>query len=151
MKPEIKQKWIEELRSGNYKQGKGCLKTGEQYCCLGVLCDIYRKETGQGEWLSSNDKWTRYDNFISLFIAHSTDLPLDVVEWAELKSSNPYLIDEKLDSIFANDHLNLSFDEIADVLEGKIPEKVSKYLGPMTLSSVVAEEQDEAGNQGKVD
>ena len=39
---EIKQKWLEELRSGNHKQGVGTLKSVEAdgslaYCCLGVL------------------------------------------------------------------------------------------------------------------
>lgn len=43
MKPsEIKQKWLEELRSGKHKQGVGTLKSVEAdgsfaYCCLGVL------------------------------------------------------------------------------------------------------------------
>lgn len=39
---EIKQKWLEELRSGKHKQGVGTLKSVEDdgsfaYCCLGVL------------------------------------------------------------------------------------------------------------------
>ena len=36
-------RWVEALRSGNYEQGKGRLKslTG-QYCCLGVYCELYR-------------------------------------------------------------------------------------------------------------
>lgn len=45
MKPELKSKWLEALRSGKYKQGKGCLlqvmPDGEKrYCCLGVLADL---------------------------------------------------------------------------------------------------------------
>lgn len=35
---EIKQKWLDALRSGEYKQGKGRLRDGNgAYCCLGVL------------------------------------------------------------------------------------------------------------------
>lgn len=39
MDPELKQKWIAALKSGEYKQGKACLHNEEQgtYCCLGVL------------------------------------------------------------------------------------------------------------------
>lgn len=39
---EQKQKWIEALRSGNYKQGTHRLyhKYTDRYCCLGVLCDV---------------------------------------------------------------------------------------------------------------
>lgn len=47
--PEIKTKWLEALRSGEYKQGRSLLhyKTDEGedcFCCLGVLCDIAAKE-----------------------------------------------------------------------------------------------------------
>lgn len=45
MKPEIKAKWIEALRSGKYKQGTGVLRGKDlsgktRHCCLGVLCEI---------------------------------------------------------------------------------------------------------------
>lgn len=41
---EIKNKWLEALRSGNYKQCTGYLHKGEGYCCLGVLEDILGAE-----------------------------------------------------------------------------------------------------------
>ena len=37
---KIKQKWVEALRSGKYKQTKGELKNGQGFCCLGVACEI---------------------------------------------------------------------------------------------------------------
>lgn len=41
MQAELKQKWIEALRSGKYQQGKGVLRTDtDHFCCLGVLCDL---------------------------------------------------------------------------------------------------------------
>jgi len=41
MNLEIKQKWLEALRSGRYAQGQGILRnTNNEYCCLGVLCDL---------------------------------------------------------------------------------------------------------------
>lgn len=39
-------RWIEALRSGKYKQGRDYLKIHDQYCCLGVMCDIH----DSGEW-----------------------------------------------------------------------------------------------------
>lgn len=53
----LKEKWIEALTSGRYKQGMGFLKTrGEDntsyYCCLGVLADIINPngwESGNGD------------------------------------------------------------------------------------------------------
>lgn len=37
--PKVKEQWVAELRSGKYKQGKGNLRKGDRYCCLGVLCE----------------------------------------------------------------------------------------------------------------
>lgn len=40
MNQTIKEKWITALRSGEYKQGKDVLRSGDEFCCLGVLCDL---------------------------------------------------------------------------------------------------------------
>lgn len=52
LKPDVKAKWLEALRSGEYQQAKGQLSVGEQdanefgpaqgvtYCCLGVLAKV---------------------------------------------------------------------------------------------------------------
>jgi hypothetical protein len=44
MDKEIKQLWINKLRSGEYEQGGGQLVIGEgekeKYCCIGVLCEV---------------------------------------------------------------------------------------------------------------
>lgn len=61
MNPEIKEKWLAALRSGEYKQTRGALFRPRRlddvkpifpagYCCLGVLCDVMglEKETRDG-------------------------------------------------------------------------------------------------------
>ncbi len=40
MTPEMKAKWVEALRSGEYKQRAGYLCRDNRYCCLGVLAHI---------------------------------------------------------------------------------------------------------------
>lgn len=40
MNPELKKKWVDALRSGEYKQGKGILNGERGFCCLGVLCEV---------------------------------------------------------------------------------------------------------------
>lgn len=40
MKKELRDKWVAALRSGEYKQVVGSLKTNDGYCCLGVLCEV---------------------------------------------------------------------------------------------------------------
>lgn len=57
MKTRIKRKWLKALRGktlkngGPYKKARGFLhKKDSTMCCLGVLCDLYHKETGKGAW-----------------------------------------------------------------------------------------------------
>lgn len=73
MKPEIKQKWIAALRSGEYEQGKAFLKYDNKFCCLGVLCDLHAKETG-AEW----DMWCGS----YLYYDADTMIPQQVADWA---------------------------------------------------------------------
>ena len=44
------EKWLQALESGDYPQSTHCLKDKDGYCCLGVACDIFMKETGEGSW-----------------------------------------------------------------------------------------------------
>lgn len=45
MPRELKQKWLDALRSGKYAQGQNRLRTNDdKYCCIGVLCDVMGKE-----------------------------------------------------------------------------------------------------------
>lgn len=37
---QLRQKWLEALRSGEYQQTKHKLFDGVGYCCLGVLCKV---------------------------------------------------------------------------------------------------------------
>ena len=41
MKADIKRRWVEALRSGEYEQGNLRLRDDGAHCCLGVLCDVH--------------------------------------------------------------------------------------------------------------
>jgi hypothetical protein len=42
---DLAKRWVEALRSGKYKQGRGVLRTSDNaFCCLGVLADVYNPE-----------------------------------------------------------------------------------------------------------
>src|SRR5947199_7438501 len=43
MNTEVKKQWLDALRSGTYRQGYGTLRRNDQFCCLGVLCDLVDK------------------------------------------------------------------------------------------------------------
>lgn len=52
MNQEFKAKWLAALRSGEYRQGTGVLRTGDnRFCCLGVACDLLVKQGVLPDWL----------------------------------------------------------------------------------------------------
>jgi len=71
MKPDIKARWVEALRSGEYEQGEGQLKEGNKFCCLGVLTDLYSKETGR-DWREGE------------LDPDAGQLPPEVQKWADI-------------------------------------------------------------------
>lgn len=83
MNAEIKAQWVAALRSGEYRQGEGMLHhvRDDNYCCLGVLCDLASK-AGVEVYVSVEFNRTSYDGN-----AHS--LPPSVQEWAWLDSELP--------------------------------------------------------------
>jgi len=113
----IKQKWLEALRSGKYKQGRLALKTtDEKYCCLGVLCEVVA-ETDEGKRLGLKfDEGGRFDG-------DTMYLGENVCRIAELKTALgarlPY-IGNDLSLPTLNDSRGLSFVEIADLIEAHL-------------------------------
>ena len=105
MKPDVKQAWLTALRSGDYQQGQGYLRQGDQYCCLGVLCDLYGKAVGP-EWE------TTFGERAGIQSMHRVDtlLPIQVQKWADLMLPNP------LDLAAMNDN-GSTFEELANIIE----------------------------------
>lgn len=89
MKPEIKAKWVAALRSGEYKQGREALRIGDRFCCLGVLCDLHAKDTGE--------QWKKYyeDEFSYGEDGQTSMLPVEVAKWAGC-SPSPQAAGKKL-------------------------------------------------------
>lgn len=113
MKTSIKKLWVDALRSGKYQQGKKQLRTGEKFCCLGVLCDLYHKETGEGKWVD-NAFWVDR-------VKADVALPFAVVEWSGCPDANP---DVKAglgigNLATANDY-GATFSKIADIIEAQL-------------------------------
>lgn len=113
MKPKVKAQWVAALRSGDYTQTQGRLRRDGGFCCLGVLCDLYRQETGKGAWDGGNLVWGGKTLGEAI-------LGRVVCDWAGLTSSNPYINDDKNATLTGmNDH-GASFKEIAAVIEAKL-------------------------------
>ena len=81
---EARALWVEALRSGEYKRGTGYLRSHDNFCCLGVACDLYKQEVKpDAEWESvSREDIGPLDHF-SFMDAVGT-LPLPVMKWLGL-------------------------------------------------------------------
>lgn len=116
MDNRVKRLWIKALQSGKYEQGRNWLRDGNEYCCLGVLCDLWSKEKGVS-W--DEPLGTQYS-----FLEVQDYLPVEVMRWAGLSSNNPEVNPEVKDYEYAsladmNDTF-ASFSEIAEVIEERL-------------------------------
>jgi len=106
--------WADALMGGEYAQGKGGLRRGDLFCCLGVACDLYAKDTGDGKW-DKQDQHTRVSEFRSKDCEydHEGDTyapPATVRAYYGLSE------DEMQELITANDVTGLNFTEIAQLI-----------------------------------
>jgi len=137
MKPQVKEKWVSALRSGQYGQTTRILKTinGDKasFCCLGVLCNLFIEENPDYAWNDSygqRDDSKTYSSFVKKSEGGSladASLPVQVCEWAGIATNNP-VIGHGLDAIQANDEVRLSFIDIADIIEDKVSEDLEKKI-----------------------
>jgi hypothetical protein len=131
LNPDVKKAWLAALRSGEYQQGKGVLRSeNDRFCCLGVLCDLAARAR-----LVTFDA----DNVAYVSVALPTDrstgmLPQTVARWAGLTSDqggvdadprvevpNRYTAagggSYRMSLSVVNDELNYDFHQIANLIE----------------------------------
>lgn len=129
---ELVKQWVEALRSGKYKQGRQALRNkDEEYCCLGVLCDISKKDLGT-DWEPDIDEDGDFE--IYAMEKNAGVLPDKVWEYlgkeatdykVQISTTNSKLPDfvtndcpsRYLYLITLNDVYKLSFEQIADIIE----------------------------------
>lgn len=122
--PEVQERvrrWIVALRSGAYKQGKDMLRKGQEFCCLGVACDLYDPEgwAGGGNEIGSSFHRTGY-------IA----LPSDAREYFMITDAEGLYREQSDKHTFtslagANDH-GRSFKQIATIIEKELAKWVTQ-------------------------
>ena len=100
--------WVKALRSGKYKQGRGALRTGDMYCCLGVACELAGAKTEK-----PNDLTVPY-GYDGIFFT----LPVSVQEWLGVKTGTGVYGKEEYDLSSDNDG-GKTFEEIADIIESE--------------------------------
>lgn len=108
-------KWVDALRSGEFEQGRSRLRHNDRdrdrYCCLGVACEVYRRETGNGEWLTGlHGLWFEVDGRTP----EEHYLHEHVVEWLGVDRVSPMAAGLSLTNL--NDN-GATFSAIADLIE----------------------------------
>lgn len=122
---EFRALWVEELRSGNWKQGRNRLGTEDgKFCCLGVACELYIRNGGELKKKILDDKSIEYSSPESdcssyFFISTTSYLP-DVVRLAlGLKYAAGLLISKyrNHDSLEQCNDSGCKFTTIANIIE----------------------------------
>lgn len=103
--------WCDALRSGEFIQGKGKLKAGNQngtrYCCLGVACAIF-------PGLEGNNHGRYPSTFLSDESAHLLGLQYEDMENLAGLNDGDFYDDD------GNKIPRKSFKEIADIIEKRL-------------------------------
>jgi hypothetical protein len=114
MDPGVKAKWLEDLRSGNFRKGTNKLhkeskdddgNVVHEFCCLGVLCEqavaegvIERRKVG-GTGTLGYPRYVYIDPQDNPEIGSEVYPPKAVMDWAGLPSDNPNIaMDETADA-----------------------------------------------------
>lgn len=115
---ELAERWVKALRSDKYTQGNGLLRYYDEYCCLGVACDVI-----------DSTKWDSSD-YGDIYIWGSfADVQLGTEELEALGITDP----QQRELIKMNDAGD-NFETIADRIEEMIAENERTTIGPVTRS-----------------
>lgn len=111
---------VAALRSDEFGQVADYLHTKDGYCCLGVACELYRRETGNGVWRSRGfevyyfDPESKTQGAIPSSFEEAKLLPYHVYDWiggigGDIPTTESY-------ASLLNDS-GVSFSRIANILE----------------------------------
>jgi hypothetical protein len=101
----VRERWIDALLSGHYKQGRSALRIEDRYCCLGVLTELYLQDHPRA----------------NPSVMNGCVLTQEVRDWAGLKSIGGNVADiqgfhrDKAGLAFLNDD-DIDFQGIAGLL-----------------------------------
>lgn len=120
--PEFKAKWVAALRSGEFKQTHGRLKSEAGHCCIGVLCHLAKRElatAGVNVVESDNDikvSWGQADDEY----CEVTELPCNALKLIGLTADQQ---NELINMNDGNPALSIgcfSFPQIASYIEASL-------------------------------
>ena len=101
MNQQIKQQWVEALRSGTYRQCQDHMHKRDTFCVLGVLCDIYMQARSQ--------HWEQNHELYSYGGLYGTP-PLRVQQWAGIHNRDMVAVQSRNDN-------GMPFHKLADWID----------------------------------
>ena len=116
---ENAKKWVEELRSGRWKQHTGALTNEDRtaFCCLGVACELALQAGVINPPVAENrvdgSKMYCYEG------DELSELPLKVRVWLNVRYCNGHN-DTGKSLVFLNDS-GSTFEQLADFIESEPP------------------------------
>lgn len=114
---ENAQKLVAALRSGEFHQTRGRLRDDNGHCCLGVACEVYLRETGDGEWGKPRDA-TGLRYFYLDGHPDAAMLPVAVTDWLGFDNTTGAYDGPGVSLMSLND-AQAPFETIADVIESE--------------------------------
>lgn len=152
MNKQIKQRWIDALRSGEYSQGQGCLHDSSHdlingsFCCLGVLCDLYIKDNPDVAWdytrIDEDKQQSGDEDKLKLgktINGYEGYLPGEVIEWAGLNSVGGDVV------VIQDNGTPAELTELNDI--GASFHKIARYIE----SSIDPDEDEESDDNSSCD
>lgn len=110
MNQDIKAKWVAALRSGQYNQITGELRSGCGHCCLGVLCEISQQETQFG--IAENLEESGDVELLSLTVRTWAELTLEAGACVTIQGEN--------DTLSNHNDQGKTFAQIANAIESQL-------------------------------
>jgi hypothetical protein len=141
MNEKVKADWVAALRSGKYKQGEEKLRDVEknEYCCLGVVCDIYDPTQWhidedeavymfeyEGEFAPDPETLEdEYEDTCSI-----NDLPVRMADKLGIHTNERQMLiafNDKVRNLYNPSQKHMTFLQIADVIEsGVLPAEYAR-------------------------
>lgn len=114
MNERVKNLIVDALRNGNYKQTFGVCHSKNCFCFTGLVLDLYRKDTGDGEW--RNDVFYHSDGTYS-----STQVQSQVWKWLGIEDNIPdyglAFSYENKERYWSDNDNGVTFDRLAKTVE----------------------------------
>ena len=111
---KYQKRWLEALRSGEFKQGERSLKANGEYCCLGVACEVLKDEL---RLVVHEEIGVTTFNDSDLILPPEVTQALELDSEGRFKERVEYKGYREPSLTVLNDSRGASFLELADIIE----------------------------------